>query len=253
MAKSHHPFTHGHYRYILQSALESNYTFMSFPALKEQGNDEGSTVCLLRHDCDNDLTAAAAMARLEEEMGVRSTYFLMLRAAMYNLLSIPNAALVREIIGRGHWIGLHFDEHYYRGVTPQQLTVSVDRERAWLSDEFGVPVEVVSFHQPSSRVLDRQLTLNCINTYDPGDLQDVHYLSDSNTVWKEGCPSEVFRARRYRRLQLLLHPEWWTAEQQTVQEKWNLMLRNNFALMQQSLLDRERVYTQEQEIGFRPS
>jgi peptidoglycan/xylan/chitin deacetylase (PgdA/CDA1 family) len=245
-------FTYAHYRYILQSALDSDYTFISFPDLKDLQLEE-QLVCLLRHDCDNDLKAAVAIARMEEEMGVRSTYFLMLRSALYNLLSIPSAEMVREIIARGHWIGLHFDEHYYPDASPVQLAACVDRERSWLCDEFGVPVEVVSFHQPSWRILDKQVKIGCVNTYDLSQLHDVYYLSDSNTVWKEGCPSEFFRARRHRRLQLLLHPEWWTAEQLTIQEKWNQMLSNNFELIQQSLLTRERVYVHEQAIEFRTS
>jgi hypothetical protein len=243
------PFTHAHYRYILQSAVESGYAFIGFRDL-DRYRQEGRLICLLRHDCDNDLTAAATIARLEEEMGVQSTYFLMLRSAVYNLLAEPNARLVREIVGRGHWIGLHFDEHFYPAATPEQLADLVDRERTWLAEEFGVPVEVVSFHQPSQRVLDKGVKLNCINTYDRDDLRDVYYLSDSNTVWKEGCPSDFFRAYRHPRLQLLLHPEWWTAEEQTVEEKWNQMLRNNFALIQQSLLSRERAYNHAQEIEF---
>ncbi len=246
------PFTHAHYRCILQSALDSGYAFISFPGLQDVVGD-GELVCLLRHDCDNDLVAAAEISRLEEALGVRSTYFLMLRSAMYNLLSVPNAELVREIVGRGHWVGLHFDEHYYQNLTPAEISACVDQERDWLSNEFGVPVDVVSFHQPSQRVLDEKVTLRCINTYDRRDLPDVHYLSDSNTVWTEGCPSHLFRARRYRRVQLLLHPEWWTPEEMTVPEKWNQMLRHNFALMQKSLLARERAYRMEQAITFLPT
>jgi len=242
------PFTHEHYKYILRSGLDSGYKFISFSELGKLGQDQ-QLVCL-RHDCDNDLTAAEAMARLEEEIGVRSTFFLMLRSAMYNLLSIPNAELARKVIRRGHDIGLHFDEQYYPNATPTQLVAYVDWERAFLSREFGVPVEVVSFHQPSQRVLENRVRTDCISTHDRNYMKGVHYISDSNMVWKKRCPIEFFLARKHPRLQLLIHPEWWTPEEMTVQQKWNQMLLNNFELIQQSLLRRERTYTQRQEIEF---
>lgn len=245
------PFTHAYYRYLLQTALENGYGFIQFSALSDcrQGDHR---VCLLRHDCDNDLVAAAALARIENEMGVQSTYFLLLRSAMYNLLSIPSAKLVREIVAQGHALGLHFDEHYYGETRAEEFAAHVDREREWLSAEFGVPVNGVSFHQPSPRVLNNQIKLNCPNTYDRQDMADLFYLSDSNTVWRRGSPVEFFRAREQPRVQLLLHPEWWTETECTVQEKWRQMLRHNFELMQESLLNREDAYTQRQQIEIHP-
>jgi hypothetical protein len=250
MGGQHRPFTYDHFRYILHSTLESDYRFISFASLDEYRRAAGRGACLLRHDCDNDLVAAAQMARIEQEFGVRSTYFLMLRSAQYNLLSISNSELVREIIGLGHWIGLHFDELYYRDVSPERLAACADRERDYISSEFNVPVEAISFHQPSRRVLDNEVRLNCLNTYDRHDMRGFHYISDSCMVWKEGCPSEFFRAQRRPLLQLLIHPEWWTEEEMSLQEKWNLMMRHNFELMQQSLLEKERAYPHRQEIIF---
>ena len=251
MSTQYRPFTYDHYRHILRCSLEAGYRFIGYSELRGRPGGE-SAFCLLRHDCDNDLTAAARMARIEEEMGVRSTYFVMLRSALYNLMSIPNAELVREIIGRGHWLGLHFDEMYYGAAAPGEVAARADREREWVSQEFGVPVDAVSFHQPSRRVLDNEVRLNCLNTYDRADMEGVYYLSDSCMVWKEGCPSEFFTAKRRPRLQLLIHPEWWTEEEKTVAEKWNQMLENNFELMQQSMLGRESSYNERQRVEFRP-
>jgi len=243
-------FTLREYKHILTSALRSGYECIRFSQIGDYRRHEG-LLCCLRHDCDNDLVAAAAMASLEEKMRIRSTYFLMVRSAMYNILSIPNAKLVREIIAAGHEIGCHFDEQRYPGTTPAQMSACVDWERRLLSHEFGVPVDVISFHQPSKMVLENRIEVNCINTYNRKDMDGFHYISDSNTVWKEGNPIVVFRDRTYPKLQLLTHPEWWTPDEMPLRQKWNRMLRNNFELVQQSLLRRERAYTQRQEIGFR--
>jgi hypothetical protein len=246
----HDPFTHEHYEYLLSCALQSGYEFVGFSAMKDMNRDD-QLACWLRHDCDNDLTAALAMALVEQRFGVRSTYFVMLRSAMYNIMSIPNSELVRDIIRSGHAIGLHFDEHRYPDATAEQLADQVDWERTTLSHEFGVPIEVVSFHQPSQRVLAGQFRIRCVNTYDRRDMKGVYYLSDSNTVWREGDPSRFFQERRQRKLQLLIHPEWWTGKPMTVREKWNQMLTNNFNIAQESLLRREKTYTQRQGIFIR--
>ena len=246
---SDHLFTYEHYRYIIRSAQESGYGFIGFPELKNYRQNAGR-ICILRHDCDHDLPAAAKLARIEEEMGVRSTYFLMLRCDMYNLMSPLHANLVREIIQRGHLIGLHFDEWIYPDATAAKIRDEVDRERGWLSREFGMPIDVVSFHQPSRRVLQNEVKLSCISTYDKEDMKDVYYMSDSKMVLREGCPGEILKARKHQRLQLLLHPELWTEEEMPLEEKWRGMLRNTFELMQEGILSREGAYLKRQEISF---
>ena len=242
-------FTFEQYRWILGVGLENGYRFIGFPAL-DIHRRTGQTICLLRHDCDNDLTAAAEMARVEEEMGVQSTYLVMVRSAMYNLMSGPNMALVREIMGRGHWLGLHFDEHYYPNAGAAEIADYVERERSWLSQESGAAVDVVSFHQPSSRVLEGEIALNCINAYDPEYMAGVHYLSDSNFVWNDTPPHEQFRARKHTQLQILVHPECWTQDEVGIEQKWDQILRNNVELMQESLLTRESSYNQRRGIEF---
>ena len=152
---------------------------------------------------------------------------------------------------RGHWIGLHFDEHYYADADTAELARLVERERAWLSEELGTPIEVVSFHQPSRRVLAGQVKIQSINTYDHNDMKGIHYVSDSNMEWKEASLDELFGSRKYRKLQVLIHPEWWTREEISTTAKWTRILSHNFELMQGSLLARERTYTQSQEIVIR--
>jgi hypothetical protein len=246
---THSQFTYDHYRYILGSGLENEYHFVSYLALDEY-RKKVERLCVLRHDCDNDLMAAVAMARIEKEMDVQATYFIMLRSALYNVLSIPCKEFVQEIINLGHWIGCHFDERYYTQLNLRQIAAQVDQERRLLSREFKTPVKVVSFHQPSRRVLNNTLRINSFNTYGQKDMKGVHYLSDSNMTWREECPCEVFQVRRYTHLHLLIHPEWWTERKMDVRRKWNSMLRNNFEFMQSSLLERESTYCQPQNLTF---
>jgi hypothetical protein len=242
------PFTHSNYRELLAAAKASGYTAHGFGELPQP--NVPAPALLLRHDCDNDLVAAAAMAEIEAEAGVRSTYFLMLRSALYNLLALPNLRLARQIADRGHWIGLHFDEATVVEASADDVAVAVDRERVLLGTELGVDIAAVSFHQPTLRALDGTYRLNCVNTYDPGDMAGFAYLSESNTIWKED-PFEVLRTRHHPRLQMLIHPEWWTERPMTVTGKWRRMLEHNFELMQGSMLEREGAYTEPLVMSFR--
>ena len=246
------PFTHAHYREILRAAASSGYRCAGFGDLAAVRGSDGR-VCFLRHDCDNDLTAAVAMAEIEAEEAVRSTYFIMLRSAMYNLLAPTNRALIHRILDRGHWLGLHFDESVVAGDRDDHVAAMVDRERRILFAEFGSAVEVVSFHQPGPRVLEGRIKLTCLNTYDPRDMQGVHYTSDSNLTFRGGEPAALFADGSHRKIQLLIHPEWWAGEALPLAEKWNRMLCNNLELMQASLLQREATYTERREIILRPT
>jgi hypothetical protein len=234
---------------MLRAGKAAGYRFAGFNDIGELRHAAGRA-CLLRHDCDNDLVAAARLAEIEAEEQVRGTYFVMLRSAMYNLLAPTNAALVRRILAAGHWLGLHFDESVAGSVSDERLVALVDRERALLGEEFSCPVAVVSFHQPGRRILENRVKFACVNTYDREFLSGFHYTSDSNLAFRGGDPIELFAAGTHAYLQVLTHPEWWTETAMPLAEKWRHMLANNVELAQQSLLRREATYTEKLAIRF---
>jgi hypothetical protein len=242
-------FTHARYRELLRAGRAAGYRFAGFDELAAL-RASGERACLLRHDCDNDLVAAARMAEIEAEEGARSTYFIMLRSAMYNLLAPSNGALVRRIVEQGHWLGLHFDESLVAGEPDDRVADHVDRERELLGREFDCPIEVVSFHQPSARVLDGGIALGCLNTYDRRDMAGLHYTSDSNLRFRGGEPGALFSAGEHPLLHILFHPEWWTEAPLPLAEKWDRMLANNLELMQESLLRREDTFTERRTLSF---
>ena len=237
------PFTHARYREMLRAGKAAGYRLAGFGDIAEMRRST-APACLLRHDCDNDLVAAARLSEIEAEEGVRATYFVMLRSAMYNVLAPTNAELVRRILASGHWLGLHFDESLVESVSDDRLVTIVDRERALLSEEFSCPVGAVSFHQPGRRILDNRVKFACVNTYDRQALSSFHYTSDSNLNFRGGDPIELFAAGPHARLHVLTHPEWWTETAMPLAEKWRHMLAHNLELAQTSLLQREATFTE---------
>src|SRR4051794_14022454 len=95
-------FTEGAYLSLIHEA-RLGYSFEPF-----------GTTCvhphvLWRHDVDASVHRALVLARIEAELGVRSTYFFALRSEFYNLLESGVTRRAREILELGHWLGLHFD------------------------------------------------------------------------------------------------------------------------------------------------
>ena len=196
----------------------------------------------MRHDCDNDLLAALRMAEIEYEEKISSTFFLMLRSALYNLLAPNQLALARRILDMGHWVGLHFDMHALRDMPASLIKDSINREREALSFELGVSIDVVSFHQPCRRIIDNEIKLSCINTYDKNKLKDVFYVSDSNMGFRYGDMIDWISSTSEKNIQCLIHPEWWTISEMPIKDKWTLMLENQKGLAIKSLRTRESAY-----------
>lgn len=233
-------FTLSAYRDLLETAINSDYKFMAF---HDPERFDGNKNCLLRHDIDADLGAAVEIAKIEANLGVGATYFLMLRSPIYNLMGRENTRLVQEIIGLGHWLGLHYDEGFYPD-TRYKTEEWIALEAGILSRMFGKKIETISFHQPSQNVLNGGIKLKrFVNTYDKNDLPDYFYISDSNMLWKHD-PYDVFSRSLHRRIHLLIHPLWWntTMPNLPAQVVWNNAILANLYRSQRQMLATERAF-----------
>ena len=227
------------YKLMLQAAVECQYEFVFF------GDQHQYDKCiLLRHDIDADLTSALKLAKIENKMGVKSTYFLMINSAVYNLFSRVNMAMVKKILELGHQIGLHYDDgyHYHKKFTLQE---SVDLESEFLSHQFDQVIKVVSFHQPSKSIIDGSSKIHdYINTYDKDDMKGIHYISDSNMVWRAGHPSLTYEKGLHKKIQVLIHPMWWARKNEIESSSiiWDNILMSNLEITQQFLHSIEGAY-----------
>jgi hypothetical protein len=186
-----------HFRELLDAAAEGGYRFASFDREPQPGD------IFLRHDVDLSLEAAVSLAELEQERGARATYFLMTESVFYNL----DSELGRDTLGRlrelGHAVGLH-------AVHPRaQLDARFDPVLAW--------------HNPNAEFVHDPVD-GVINVMQPPWFTRGKYRSDSNQHWREGCPHEELRTGAFEWLQLLVHPEIWVYEGETMGETMRAML-----------------------------
>lgn len=240
MSNGHPAFNLDTYKEMLRAALAAGYIFEPFEVVSGQSKE---TSCLLRHDIDVDLGAALRMAQIEHELGIKSTYFLMTRSPVYNLMSRSGNSFAREIIKLGHHIGLHYDQGYYPGEhMPEASWITWESEL--LERLLNVEVKVVSFHQPSPTVLEGKVdTGSRLNTYTHPRKSGFHYISDSNRVWAKEHPTTVFEQKLYPKLQLLIHPMWWVYGQyDTTEGVWDHAILQNISYMQDQVFNTERAY-----------
>lgn len=199
-------FTRDNYRRLLRLAKE-RYRFRAYTEISAA--DE--PFVLWRHDVDMSVHSALRLARIEAEEGVSATYFMHLHSEFYNLLERSVADCVQGILSAGHRLGLHFDAAYYGDRAGREMEPLLAAERALLSDAFGAPVEVFSFHNPDAFTLSCQewSYAGMVNTYARCFREEVGYCSDSNGYWRFRRLEDVLRAGEDARLQVLTHPEWW--------------------------------------------
>jgi hypothetical protein len=233
-------FTLGGYRETIQAALDSGWTFSRF----SDAQTVPAPACVLRHDVDGDLEAAVTIAEIEAELGVRATFFLMLRSPLYNLLGRENFRLAQRLSELGHWIGLHYDNSF-RPDAGRSRAEWIALEARLLREVLDVDVEAFSFHQPPPDILERApLRLRgLVNVYDRELLAGYDYVSDSNMRWRGPTAIERIRAGSTRRLHLLIHPMWWARDRPVTPDAvFDEVLHANFERCQRQLLATERAF-----------
>jgi hypothetical protein len=233
-------FTLVGYEAMLIEGLKSNYDFLDF---RNVNNETSKKICYLRHDVDADVSAALKVAQIECNLGIRATYFFMLRSPLYNLFSRTNQRYVEKILNLNHNLGLHFDENFscQYDIPLQEL---VAKELEMLELNFGIKTNVVSFHQPSDRILMNNIKLtNVIHTYDKELFSGIHYVSDSNKNWRSVHPFNIFKKSIYNKIQLLIHPMWWVQPKNIkTRAVWKKTLINNFEQTQKQLVETEDAF-----------
>jgi hypothetical protein len=190
-------FTLDHYRELLQAAQAGGYRWASFDRHPRSGD------LFLRHDVDLSLEAALEMARLEHDLGVRATYFLMTESGFYNLDSHVGKYAQRQLRQWGHAVGLH-------AVWP----------RAELDRRFD---QVIAWHNPDPEYMSQPIG-GPVNVMEEPYFTKGLYRSDSNQHWREGCPHEELAAGAFEWLQLLVHPEIWVYPGETMRKTMESML-----------------------------
>ncbi|MBQ3052751.1 MAG: hypothetical protein IJD55_03545 [Clostridia bacterium] len=214
-------FTFDSYKRLLQNILDKEYRISDFHNFK---NDE--KICILRHDVDLSVDSALNIAELENQMGITSTYYVLLNTEFYNLQYTPTCDKIKKIINYNHKIGLHFDAKLYEGADNETLKKALKNEIDLLSNITNIKIESFSIHRPTISQIESNISIDgIINTYSPKFFKEFKYISDSRMRWRES-PEDIVNSNKYKQLQILTHPIWYGEKQKNISEILKGFLEN---------------------------
>ena len=205
-------FTYSAYKHLIELLSSKGYVYTSYydwPYYEK--------CVIMRHDIDNDIAKALEFAKMEKELGVKSTYFVLLTSDLYNPFSLYSSNMLKGIIDCGHEVGLHFDECRYAN-EESSICERIVNEAKMLENIIERPVKTVSMHRPSKKTLENDLKIpGLINSYDQVFFKEFKYLSDSRRRWREPV-IDIVESEISNRLHILTHAFWYYHEEKPIKE-----------------------------------
>jgi len=212
-------FTFDAYKALINLSIKNGYEICSYEDV-----DHYNKSIILRHDVDFSPHKALEIAKIEQEIGVKSTFFVLLSTEFYNVFSSETFKIFVEILDMGHKIGLHFDEQRYKTFSLEIMKEHILNESDILGKALSTNIEVVSMHRPSEFTLESSTEVEgMINSYSHKYFKDMKYLSDSRMNWRED-PMKIITSNQYSKLHILTHPFWYTGIVEGVQDKLSRFL-----------------------------
>ena len=238
-------FSYSGYRLLLRQLMELRYSFCSYHTWHEHPR-----CVILRHDIDNCLGKAEELARVEQELGVSSTYFVLLTSDFYNPASKRSLEKLRSIQSMGHELGLHFDEKAYPEGAPEETVERILHERDILTGILEAPVTTVSMHRPSKATLEADLQIpGMVNSYGKTFFHGFKYLSDSRRRWREPV-LDIIRSGEYDRLHILTHAFWYHEQEESMEFSVKDFIRSaneeRYEQMMENITDLESIVRKEE-------
>jgi len=191
------------YKTLISNFLDRGYQADFF----SQSPPEKGTL-ISRHDIDFDIGYAYNLSLIEDELGVKSTYFFLLHSRSYNLLEDTHLNMIESIKSRGNHISIHFDPTIYK-----DIEAGLQKEKDLFERIFDVQVKYISIHRPSKFFLNNPNAIAGVNhTYQPMYFQKIKYYADSQGQFRFGLPTNSKEFKNLETIQLLTHPIWWVTE-----------------------------------------
>ena len=158
-------FTLTTYRLLLEALKKRNYTFFPFSAFLETKSslaNRNSSIIILRHDVDRLPGNSLATARIENEMGIRGSYYFRIVQESFN------EKIIKRIAELGHEIGYHYED----------VNVVMSSQKSEVRSQNGSIDE--------EKLIDLAYESFCKN------LQRMREVADIKTICMHGSPLSKF-------------------------------------------------------------
>ena len=166
-------FSYEEYRHIL-NWIKKNYNIMDYTDV----TDDTESFAIIRHDVEFSPYRALKMAEIDNELGIKSSFFFQIRNNCYNSLSGDNIDIINKISNLGHYIGAHINTSNLS--SNESLKSFVKKDMFILSEFIDTNVDRFSFHRPKSYQLKEYVKINgYVNAYDE---QFFHYFENKKII-----------------------------------------------------------------------
>ena len=217
------------YRELLKT-LKNDFIFTFFEDYSQKKR------IFLRHDVDIFIENVLNMATIENELDIRSTYFLQPNCEFYNILSNSAVKIINSITDLGHKIGLHIDASNIS--SKEELESHINGMFDFFSKYLPLS-KVVSFHKPSPFVMIDMTLPGFINVYEKKYFKDIRYFSDSKRRNFLSTLMKSLENDKDTSIQLLIHPYWWDYISMDIWEAWERYKKVKLIFLRKSLKDFE--------------
>jgi len=174
-------FTIVDYKDLLTNIISKDFSFEPVLALDSGKNNS----VYLRHDVDFSVIHAIPMAEAESQLGVFSTYYILLTGP-YNIFHEKTSKAVRRLGELGHEIGLHYDLSTYPA-KKEQASKRLRKEIDILEFVTGKQIKTIVMHEPfrgNQDIFLKQSGLINPSFYQKND-SGIRYISDSCRAWRD--------------------------------------------------------------------
>lgn len=174
-------FTLGIYKKLLKTLRLRGYTFIPFIEYLE---NPGDRVVILRHDVDKRPRNALRMARLENELKVKASYYFRIVEQSFD------RDIIEETAELGHEIGYHYEDLTLAKGDMEKAIKLFAKHLAIFKDIY--PVKTICMHgSPLSKYDNRQIWQQVdykdfsiiAEPYFDIDFAEVMYLTDTGRRW----------------------------------------------------------------------
>lgn len=178
-------FTLQSYQSLVSAFQKAGYHFQTFQEFVTSPS-EGKTL-VLRHDVDELAWNALKMAQIENELGVRATYFF----RIVKQSNVPE--VIRQIVDLGHEVGYHYEDLALAEGDEEKAMLSFRQNLEYFRQFY--PVKSVCMHGSSTSKYDNRLIWKSHQLSDFGlvgepylsiDFDKVYYLTDTGYAWDGG-------------------------------------------------------------------
>ncbi len=217
-------FTFENYRRLIQLAKDKGFQFILH---KDNFVEERKDV-IWRHDVEFEPELALRMAIIENEEGIKASYFFQLHSPYYNMLEPYYRDVFNKIKDLGHHVGLHFDSAYWGIVDENQLNDYIIIDKNYFESNFKVQIDTFSFHNttPFTHSCLDYVYGGLINVYAAFFKEHYAYCGDSLGYWRFDRLEDRLNDIKIQHLHVLTHDANWNDEVLSPRQRFSHAMRN---------------------------